>query len=180
MRLTDGKIRHMREELAKQGILKDTDEIREAYVMSGFLTNITYMPTGETQNAHKHFLTKETIHVLAGEAEVFSSGNWYSVKQRQLAEFDLDEIHNVRALERKMPVVYIDASERIAAVTIAYKWLPPGLKVTAEEASLVLNYDWFSDKYENDPDNPSTSPVLRADEKIRRQFWEVVERNRQK
>lgn len=179
MRLIDGRIKFMREELAKLGIISNTNEIRESYGMSGLVSIITYMPAREVQDTHKHLLTKEAIQILAGEAEVYADGEWQLIKQRQLAEFDLGEYHSVRALERRKPVIYPDADDRIAAVTMAYRWVPGWLNVNREETSIILKYDRFTEKYESNPNDPSTNLLSRADEKIRKQFWEVVERNQQ-
>jgi len=180
MELIEGQIRNMREELAKANTPKDTDEIRESYKFGSFLANITYMPAGETQDIHKHFLLKEAIQVLSGEMQAYHDGSWTPVKQREAANFEIGEYHTTGTREITEPVIYPGATDRIAAVTIAYKWIPPFLNVTKDESKLLFNVDWFGEKYETNKNDKNTSPLLRADEQIQEEFWEIVDRNKSK
>lgn len=176
MKIINGNIRVMREELLKAGTPKDTDEIRESYPMSSLIANITYMSENETQNPHKHFLVKEAIHVLSGNVDVLSNNVWHPLQERQVAEFDLDEYHNVRTGE-KTNVIFPHAGKNIAAITLAYKWIPAYVKIEESEVDLVLKYDWFHQNYEQNSTDPSTSPLLRENSDTQEKFWEVVKRN---
>jgi len=183
MHLIEGNIRVMREELAKAGTPKDTDEIRESYDLNALRTSFTYLPVGETQRTHKHFVVKEATQVLLGEVEIYANGTWSTLKERQAVEFDLGEYHSMRAppsrTDRISPF-YPVSSLNLAALTITYKWIPPFLRVNEDEVWLLLNNDWFREDYDGKSQNPDASPLFRRGEDERRKFWEVVERNSQR
>jgi len=138
MRLIDGKIRVMREELKK-----DTDEIRESYDFGTFVSNFTYHPHNETQNPHYHFCTMEAIHVLAGSVEAGYGNNWRTVNERQSVLFGLGERHNLRTREVTKSLDFPAATANIAAVHMAYKWIPPFLDLDESDTQLLLKSDWW-------------------------------------
>ena len=180
MKITDGKIRIMREELAKQGTPKDTDEIRENYNFGAFRSVITYHPRAETQNAHLHMITSETYHVLDGTVEAYFNGAWQPVNRRQILSFDKGEIHNIRTAPEGPNVTFPDATDKIGAISICYRFVDRDVIASPEEMDMLLNLDWFGESYLSDPTNKKSTPVLRADQKVQDQFWEILAKNKAK
>jgi hypothetical protein len=176
MKIITGSRRVMREELYKAGTPKETNEIRESYSMGSLVTSFTHMPENETQNPHKHILVKEAIHVLYGSIEVLSNKKWHPIKERQIAEFDLNEYHNVRTRPNNM--VFPHAKKNISAITLAYKWIPAYVNIEENEIDLVLRYDWFHQNYEKNNKDITTSPLLRASKEIQKKFLNVARRNK--
>src|SRR5271170_754674 len=97
MQIVDGDLRFMRLEMKKRGTPRDTDEVRDSYDFGSLKASLTYLPPGETQDSHKHFLLREATQVLLGEVQVSSNDTWYTLKERQGVKFDPGEYHNMRA-----------------------------------------------------------------------------------
>ncbi len=181
MRLVDGKVRIMREELAKAENPKDTDEIRETYDLDYFRSNLTYHVREEVQNRHMHLLLYGAHHVLDGLMEIQDDdGNWHQLQRRQAAVYKPGEFYNARVLSNTPQVSYPDAGSTIGAVSIFYKWLPPNLEVHENEAQFIFNNDWFGEGFLKDPIDKKSSPALRLAEAEQKRFWEIVKRNREK
>jgi hypothetical protein len=146
--------------------------------MDGLRIAITQVPFGETQILHKHLMLKEALLLLSGEVEVYSNGIWSSLEEKQIAEFEVNEYHALRTPKTGDPLDFPDVGVNVAAIIVAYKWLPPYFEVTEEEAQIVLANDWFSKEYDTKPTDRNTSPVVRLEEQVRRRFWKIIERNR--
>ncbi len=181
MQLIPGKVRIMREELAKAGTPKDTDEIRENYEFSTLKSIVTYHVKGELQNRHMHFVLGGVHHVLAGSMELQDDkGDWYRVDTRQAAEHTPCDYYNVRVPEDGPTAAYPGAGPTVGAVSIFYKWVPPHLDVREDELTLLFQNDWFGEGYLKDQTDKKTSPVLRLAEPEQKRFWEIVKRNKDK
>ena len=74
------------------GVKKRTHEVRESYDLITFRSNLSYMPINETQTPHKHVLVREAIHVLAGQIEVCTDGDWNTLIEKEAVLFDINEI----------------------------------------------------------------------------------------
>ncbi len=168
----------MRQESLALGITKDTNEIRESYDLITFKSNLSYMPANESQVPHKHFLVREAVHVLDGQIEVWHEDTWKTVVEKQVALFDLNELHNVRTGNLDRPLLFPGTANNTAAVAIVYKWIPPYLEIYEDEVSFVIKNDWFNYQYEDDLSDPKTSPLLRLEKSLQGRFWEIVKRNK--
>lgn len=167
----------MRDEYRKIGILTETDEIRESFDLATMRSVIAYMPENEMQNTHRHSMVVEAIHILAGQVDVWNKGQWKPLSENQVAIFERNEYHNLRTAKKINKIDFPSSDHSIAAVTLAYKWIPPNLEIHSDEIDLVLDYDWFHLDYEPDTYDKTTSPLLRSDEATQKKFWNILERN---
>lgn len=167
----------MGNEFFRSGMPKQTGEIRETYDLLTFRSNISYMPRNETQTPHKHILVMEAIHVLAGQIEVRTLDNRKTVKEEQVALFDLNEVHNIRTKNQHTVLVYPRSTRATGAVTVVYKWIPPFLKIHRNEVTFIIENDWFDAKYKKNSSDPKTTPVLRLKKPLQKKFWDIVKRN---
>jgi uncharacterized cupin superfamily protein len=177
MKIITGKKRVMRDELVAQGTPKDTGEIRQTFDLTTLRSNLSYMPPNETQTRHKHFLVNEAVHVLSGQIDARTSNNWKNVKREQVVLFDLGELHNIRTRDAVKLEEQSRVTKNVSAVTVVYKWIPPYLKIYKDEASFVIENDWFEDRHEKNFNDLTTSPVLRLKKTLQEKFWEIIKRN---
>lgn len=182
MKLIEGKVRSMREELARAGTPADTDEIRISMDMDGVRSVITLQPPNYPQNEHKHLLAKEAVQVMQGQTEAYGLTDvgyeWFTVKKNQLVEFGLNEYHNIKTGEITEPISYENVPMRIAAVTMAYRFVPPYIKLEKGEAEFLFDYDWFGQGFDEEPADKKKSPLLRADSAAHKKFMEILQRNK--
>ena len=168
----------MCDEYRKIGIIKETNEIRESFDLGTTNSIIAYMPENEIQNPHMHSIIIEAIHVIAGELEVWNNGKWKAVSENQIVMFEHGEYHNLRTSKKTKDINIISSDSNIAAVTLAYKWIPPDLEIFSEEIKMILEYDWFHLNYKQDTEDKTTSPLLRADKVIQKKFFSILKRNK--
>jgi len=167
----------MREEFSTLGIKKDTHEIRESYDLITFRSNLSFMPPNETQVPHKHILVREAIHVLAGELEVCTDGDWNSLSEKQAVLFDLNEIHNIRSGNFDRQLLFPGTMDNTTAICIVYKWIPPYFEIYEDEITFVFDNDWFNLEYRDDLRDPTASPLLRLESNLQEKFWNIADRN---
>ena len=133
MKVIKGKKRIMQEEFLAKGITKKTAEVRETYDLLTFRSNISYMPSNETQRPHRHILVSEAVHVLAGQIEVRHANHWQPVVHDQVALFELNEVHNIRTTNLNEGVIYAGIREDVAAIAVVYKWIAPFFEIYEDE-----------------------------------------------
>jgi hypothetical protein len=167
----------MRNEFFGQGFERDTGEIRQTFDLITFRSNLTFIPCNEIQTIHKHILVMEAVHVLAGLVHVLSGNHWKTIRQGEVAVFDLNELHNLRTTRRHTRIGFPLVPENISAIAIVYKWIPPYIAVYEKEVSFVLQNDWFDNEFKDNFSDPSTSPVLRLEKTLQKRFWKIVKRN---
>jgi len=172
------RTRNMREEFSALGIKKCTHEVRESYDLITFRSNLSFMPINETQTPHKHVLVREAIHVLAGQIEVCTDGDWNTLNEKQAVLFDLNEIHNIRTEKFDRPLLFSGTMTNTAAVVIVYKWIPPYFEIYEDEISFVFDNDWFSQEYRDDLRDLTASPILLLDSNLKEKFWNIADRNK--
>ena len=177
MKLIKARTRDMSEEFSALGIKKNTNEIRESYDLVTFRSNLSFMPINETQTPHKHVMVREAIHVLAGQIEVCTDGDWNTLIEKQIVLFDLNEIHNIRTDNFDRRILFPGTLDNTAAVVIVYKWIAPYFEIYADEISFVFDNDWFNLDYQNDLRDSTASPILLLDSNLQEQFWNIAERN---
>ena len=178
MKVIKATTRDMRKEFSTLGIKKSTNEIRESYDLFTFRSNLSYMPIDETQKPHKHILVMEAIHVLVGQIEVCTDGDWNTLSEKQAVLFDLNEVHNIRTRNFDQRILFPGTPENIGAVVIVYKWIPPYFEIYKDEINFIFDHDWFNLEYRDHRSDITTSPVLRLDCKLQEKFWNIVDRNK--
>ncbi len=178
MRIIDGHTRIMRDEYEKIGIIKDTNEVRESFDLDTMRSVIAYMPENETQHTHMHSIIIEAIHVVAGQLDVWNNGTWKTIPENNIVMFEYGEYHNLRTMKKIKEINLLSSDSSIAAITLAYKWIPPYLKIMQDEVQMVLDNDWFHIDYKHGADNDyTTSPLLRASDAVQEKFFQILNRN---
>ena len=177
MRIIDGQTRIMRDEYKKIGITKDTDEVRESFDLESMRSVIAYMPENETQHTHMHSMIIEAIHVIAGQLDVWNNGAWKTILENNIVMFEHGEYHNLRTMKKTKEINLLSSDSSIAAITLAYKWIPPNLKILQDEIEMVLDNDWFHIDYKQGADDHTTSPLLRASDAVQAKFFQILKRN---
>ena len=183
MRAIHGVFRDVRKELEGIGITKDTNEIRDSYDLVSAKTSLTYLSAEDPpQEPHRHLIVLEATQVLFGEVDICVGGKWNPVCARHGVEFGRREIHNMRASSRSERQLSIGFPiGNITGVTMTTKWIPPGLDVKKDEIESVLKYDWFHADDKKAPYHLRKSPLANPRlEKQRKQFQDIVDRNRGK
>lgn len=183
MEIIKPKVRNMREELRAAGTPRDTDEIRTNTNLDGFGFRIiqTFHDKGDTQNRHAHLLTGGGHQNLAGVIEVQNgNGDWHDLAVGDTSTYSRGEFYNARVPAGAPSVSYPGAGPKTGAATNFYKsWHE--LDLEEGEYKTLLDYDWFGEGIIADFQDPKASPINRnADEKVKKQFWEIVSRNRSK
>lgn len=167
----------MRDEYEKIGIIKDTNEIRESFDLETMRSVIAYMPENETQFTHKHSIIIEAIHVVAGRLDVWNNGSWKTIPENNIVMFEHGEYHNLRTVKKNKEINILSSNFDIAAITLAYKWIPPNLKIFQDEIEIVLDNDWFHLDYVHGMKDETASPLLRAGDAVQEKFLEILKRN---
>ena len=178
MRIIEGQTRIMRDEYEKIGIIKDTNEVRESFDLESMRSVIAYMPENETQHTHMHSIIIEAIHVIAGQLDVWNDGEWKTIPENNIVMFEHGEYHNLRTLKKIKEINLLSADSSIAAITLAYKWIPPSLEILHDEIQLILDNDWFHIDYKQGTNNDNTtSPLLRTSDAVQKKFFQILNRN---
>jgi len=177
VKLIKARTRDMGVEFSALGIKKTTNEIRESYDLVTFRSNLSFMPINEIQTPHKHVLVREAIHVLAGEIEVCTDGDWNTLTEKQAVLFDLNEFHNIRTGNCDRRILFPGTFDDTAAVVLVYKWIAPYSVVYEDEISFVFENDWFNLDYGNDLRDSTASPILLLDSNLQEKFWNIADRN---
>ncbi len=177
MQIIDGQTRAMRDEYEKIGIAKDTNEVRESFDLETMRTVIAYMPENEIQHTHKHSMIIEAIHVIAGQIDVWNDGAWKTIPENNIVMFEHGEYHNLRTIKKIKEINLLSTDSSIAAITLAYKWIPPDLEIFRDEIEMVLDNDWFHIDYKQGTDDHTTSPLLRASDAVQEKFLQILKRN---
>lgn len=167
----------MQEEFIGRGVSQQTAEVRQTYDLGTMRSNLTYIPRNENQIRHRHLLVMEAVHVLAGQLLVRQSGDWKTVRQNEVALFELNELHSMKAKPVLKSIIYPGITGNIAAVALVCKWIPPFLTVHKEEVSFIIENDWFDRGYQGVQTASSTTPISRLDKIFQRKFWQIVKRN---
>ena len=167
----------MRDEYEKIGVIKDTDEIRESFDLDTMRSVIAYMPEDEIQHTHKHSIIIEAIHVIAGQLDVWNNGAWKTIPENNIVMFKHGEYHNLRTTKKTKDVNLLSADSDIAAVTLAYKWIPPNLEILQDEVKMILDNDWFHINYVYGTKDGTTSPLLRTSNAVQEKFLQTLKRN---
>ncbi|MCH9658293.1 hypothetical protein K0U27_06295 [archaeon] len=177
MRVVDGQTRIMRDEYEKIGITKDTNEIRESFDLDTMRSVIAYMPEDEIQHTHMHSIIIEAIHVIAGQLDVWNNGVWKTIPENNIVMFQHGEYHNLRTSKKSKEISLLSADSGVAAITLAYKWIPPNLKIFQDEIETILDNDWFHLDYVHGTEDATTSPLLRTSNEIQEKFMNILKRN---
>ena len=177
MRVVDGQTRIMRDEYEKIGITKDTNEIRESFDLDTMRSVIAYMPEDEIQHTHMHSIIIEAIHVIAGQLDVWNNGVWKTIPENNIVVFQHGEHHNLRTSKKSKEISLLSADSGVAAITLAYKWIPPNLKIFQDEIETILDNDWFHLDYVHGTDDTTTSPLLRTSNEVQKKFMNILKRN---
>ena len=177
MRIIDGQTRIMRDEYKKIGIIKDTNEVRESFDLETMRSVIAYMPENETQHTHMHSMIIEAIHVVAGQLDVWNDGKWQTIPENNIVMFEHGEFHNLRTLKKTKEINLLSSDSSIAAITLAYKWIPPNLEIFQDEIQIVLDNDWFHINYRQGTNDDTTTPLLRTSDAVQEKFFEILKRN---
>ncbi len=177
MRIIEKQTRIMRDEYQKIGINKKTDEVRESFDLDTMRSVIAYMPVNETQHTHKHSIIIEAIHVIAGQLDVWNNGTWKTIQENNIVMFEHGEYHNLRTTKKTEDITLLSSNSSIAAITLAYKWIPPNLEIFDDEIEMILDNDWFHLDYVHGTKDNTTSPLLRADKDVQEKFFQIIKRN---
>jgi hypothetical protein len=177
VRIIDGQTRIMRDEYEKIGIVKDTDEIRESFDLDTMRSVIAYMPENEIQHTHKHSIIIEAIHIIAGQLDVWNDGAWKTIPENNIVMFEHGEYHNLRTMKKTKEINLLSSDSGVAAITLAYKWIPPNLEIFQDEIDMVLDNDWFHLDYVYGTKDYTTSPLLRASDAVQEKFLQILKRN---
>jgi hypothetical protein len=177
VRIIDGQTRIMRDEYEKIGIIKDTDEIRESFDLDTMRSVIAYMPEDEIQHTHQHSIIIEAIHIIAGQLDVWNAGIWKIIPENNIVMFEHGEYHNLRTMKKAKEINLLSSGSGIAAITLAYKWIPPNLEIFQDEIEIILDNDWFHLDYVHGTKDETTSPLLRASDTIQEKFFQILKRN---
>ena len=177
MRVVDGQTRIMRDEYEKIGIVKNTNEIRESFDLDTMRSVIAYMPEDEIQHTHMHSIIMEAIHVIAGQLDVWNNGVWKTIPENNIVMFQHGEYHNLRTSKKSKEISLLSADSGVAAITLAYKWIPPNLKIFQDEIETILDNDWFHLDYVHGTEDITTSPLLRTSNEVQEKFMNILKRN---
>ncbi len=167
----------MRDEFEKIGITKDTNEIREFFDLDTIRSVIAYIPEDEMQHTHKHSIIIEAIHVIAGQLDVWNKGMWETIQENNIVMFEHGEYHNLRTAKKTKEINLLSSDSSIAAITLAYKWIPPNLKIFQDEIEMILDNDWFHLDYVQGTKDATTSPLLRNSDAVQEKFLQILKRN---
>ena len=178
MQVIKARTRNMQEEFSALGIKKSTHEVRESYDLITFRSNLSFMPKNETQTPHKHIMVREAIHVLAGQIEVCTDGDWNTLIEKEAVLFELNEIHNIRTGNFDRSILFPGTMNNTAAVVIVYKWIPPYFEIYEDEISFVFDNDWFDLRYKDPLRDHTASPILLLDSNLQEKFWNIADRNK--